>query len=162
MELAAITFPRVLSAVGSRAAAFLVAKASIMLVPNVTIVMAVTSSLRPTRHPNILAKSLNKKSWRVVNKSTKTTSPDQRCHKADVDKWHEEGWPASIEAGWRTRGEQDLEAECEEVHEPVKSLSSLQLATVWLHVILRRKPDLQSLLISLDESTPDWIWHWWK
>ena len=86
MELAAITFPRVLSAVGSRAAAFLVAKASIMLVPNVTMVMAVTSSLRPTRHPNILAKSLNKKSWRVVNKSTKTTSPDQRCHKADVDK----------------------------------------------------------------------------
>ena len=59
MELAAITFPRVLSAVGSRAAAFLVAKASIMLVPKVRMVMAVTSSLRPTRHPNILAKSLN-------------------------------------------------------------------------------------------------------
>ena len=58
MEFAAITFPRVLSAVGSRPAAFLVAKASIMLVPNVTMVMAVTSSLRPTRHPNILAKSL--------------------------------------------------------------------------------------------------------
>ena len=61
MELAAITFPRVLSAVGSWAAAFLVATASIMLVPNVTMVMAVTSSLRPTRHPNILAKSLNQK-----------------------------------------------------------------------------------------------------
>ena len=63
MELAATTFPRVLSAVGSWAAAFLVAKTSIMLVPNVTIVMAVTSSLRPTRHANILAKSLNKEKF---------------------------------------------------------------------------------------------------
>jgi len=60
MELAAITFPRVLSAVASREAAFLVANASIMLVPNVRMVTAVTSSLRPIRHPNIFAKSLNK------------------------------------------------------------------------------------------------------
>ena len=60
MELAAITFPRVFSAVGSREAAFLVAKASIMLVPKARMVTAVTSSLRPTKHPNILAKSLNK------------------------------------------------------------------------------------------------------
>ena len=68
MELAAITFPRVLSAVGSWAAAFLVAKASIMLVPNVTMVMAVTSSLRPTRHPKILAKSLNQKILSLITK----------------------------------------------------------------------------------------------
>ena len=83
MELAAITFPRVLSAVGSRAAAFLVAKASIMLVPKVRMVMAVTSSLRPTRHPNILAKSLE--IFNLDHKITKTTSPDQRCHEADVN-----------------------------------------------------------------------------
>ena len=53
-----MTFPSELSAVESIFTAFLVAKTSIMEVPKVTIVIAVTSSLNPTRHPNIFAKSL--------------------------------------------------------------------------------------------------------
>ena len=83
MELAAMTLPRELSAVVSMTAAFLMAKSqystvqystvqykagqyytflvantSIMEVPRVRTVMAVTSSLSPMRQPNILAKSL--------------------------------------------------------------------------------------------------------
>ena len=81
MELAAMTLPRELSAVVSMTAAystvqyravqyntvqykagqyytFLVANTSIMEVPRVRTVMAVTSSRSPIRQPNILAKSL--------------------------------------------------------------------------------------------------------
>ena len=88
MELAAMTLPRELSAVVSMTAAFLMAKSqystvqystvqysivqykagqyytflvantSIMEVPRVRTVMAVTSSRSPIRQPNILAKSL--------------------------------------------------------------------------------------------------------
>ena len=58
MELAAITLPRELSAVGSITAAFLVANTSIKEVPKVTKVIAVTSSFNPIKHPKILAKSL--------------------------------------------------------------------------------------------------------
>ena len=58
IELAAITLPRELSAVGSITEAFLVANTSIKEVPKVTMVMAVTSSFKPIKHPNIFAKSL--------------------------------------------------------------------------------------------------------
>ena len=62
IEFAAMTFPRELSAVGSMAAAFLVANTSIIEVPRVTMVMAVTSSFRPIKQPKILEKSLVLKS----------------------------------------------------------------------------------------------------
>ena len=58
MELAAITLPKELSAVGSITEAFLVANTSIKEVPKVTKVMAVTSSFNPIKQPKILAKSL--------------------------------------------------------------------------------------------------------
>ena len=58
MALAAMTFPRELSAVGSLTEAILVANTSIREVPKVTRVIAVTSSRTPSKQPRILAKSL--------------------------------------------------------------------------------------------------------
>lgn len=58
MALAATTLPIELSAVGSLMAAILLANRSIWDVPKATRVMAVSSLGRPTRQPNILAKSL--------------------------------------------------------------------------------------------------------
>ena len=58
MALAATTLPMELSAVGSLMAAILLANRSIWDVPKATRVMAVSSLGSPTKHPNILAKSL--------------------------------------------------------------------------------------------------------
>ena len=58
IALAAITFPIELSAVVSFTEAILVAKTSIIEVPKVTMVIAVTSSRSPIKQPRILAKSL--------------------------------------------------------------------------------------------------------
>lgn len=56
-ELLPVTFPMELSAVFSCVAACLLANRSGKLVPKATNVMAVTLSLRPTRHPKMPAKS---------------------------------------------------------------------------------------------------------